>query len=330
MGQAHNVKFSHVTDGWRCPACLASALAPKNEAQIVCANCAMDYPIINGIPILLDDRKSVFKKADFLSQQNLFFDLSAGGRRIAAISRFLPSLGNNFGGAKNYARWRGWLQQAGSRPRVLILGGSIAGEGMANFLADPQLQLVESDVSLGPRTQIILDAHNIPYQDASFDGVVAQAVLDPFQCLAEIFRVLRPQGLVYAETPFMQQTHGGAYDFHRFTHSGHRRLFRQFDEIASGVTAGPGTVMAWSYQFLLMTMFGFSRRIRLLIKGFARLTGFWLKYLDYLTAWNPHRIEAASGFYFMGKKSGRALSDEELIRYYKQAVGEMLSESQTT
>jgi hypothetical protein len=32
----------------------------------------------------------------------------------------------------------------------------------------------------------------------------------------------------------------------------------------------------------------------------------------------------------MGKKSGRALSDEELIRYYKQAVGEMLSESQTT
>ncbi len=57
---------------------------------------------------------------------------------------------------------------------------------------------------------------------------------------AEIHRVLRPGGIVYADTPFLQQVHEGAYDFTRFTDSGHRFLFRRFERIDSGSVAGCG------------------------------------------------------------------------------------------
>jgi len=78
--------------------------------------------------------------------------------------------------------------------------------------------------------------------------------------------------------------------------------------------------MAWSYQYLLLSLFGFSNQMRLLLKAFARLTGFWLKYFDYLTRWNPYQIEAASGFYFLGKKSTRRLSDAAVLRYYEETI----------
>ena len=65
-------------------------------------------------------------------------------------------------------------------------------------------------------------------------------VLDPAQVVAEIHRVLGKDGVVFANTPFMQQVHEGAYDFTRFTLSGHRWLFRNFDLLEAGTSAGVG------------------------------------------------------------------------------------------
>ena len=122
-----------------------------------------------------------------------------------------------------------------------MLGGATLGDGMRALMGD-RLEVVESDVYLGPRTEVVLDAHDIPFADSTFDAVVAQAVLehvvDPYRSVSEIWRVLKPRGIVYAETPFMQQVHGGPYDFTRFTPLGHRRLFRQFEELDSGVILG--------------------------------------------------------------------------------------------
>jgi len=48
-------------------------------------------------------------------------------------------------------------------------------------------------------------------------------------------------GIVYADTPILKQVHDRPCDFTRFTDSGHRYLFRDFDLIDSGTVAGPGT-----------------------------------------------------------------------------------------
>lgn len=288
--------------------------------HITCQACQKQYPVVNSIPILIDEMKSIFSFQDFLDKRNLFFDISKKGRIVSLISKVIPSMGGNNLGSRNFRYIEQLLLQSLEKPRVLVLGGSIVGEGMHDFVQSANFEIVEGDVSFGPRTKIIFDAHSIPYENESFDCIIVQAVLEhvinPQICVEEIKRVLKPKGIVYAETPFMQQVHGGPYDFTRYTRSGHRKLFREFEEIKSGVTAGTGTAFAWSYEYFLQSLFGYNAVLRLVIKFFARITGFWIKYFDYITRLNSYDNDGASGFYFLGRKSGISILDKDLINYY--------------
>ncbi len=116
----------------------------------------------------------------------------------------------------------------------------------------------------------------------------------------EIHRVLKPNALVYADTPFMQQMHGGRYDFERFSYWGHRRLFRQFEsEVDSGVTCGAAWPLAWSYTHFLRS-FARGRHLRHLLNLFANLTSFWLKYFDAYLVRQPAAIAARVGLLLPG------------------------------
>ncbi len=129
-----------------------------------------------------------------------------------------------------------------------MIGGGTIGDGLDALYAAPELDIVAFDIFPTPCTQFVADAHRIPLRDGAVDAVVVQAVLehvlDPWRVAAEIHRVLRPDGLVYADTPFLQPVHEGPYDFTRFTESGHRWLFRDFELIESGVVEGPGAQVA--------------------------------------------------------------------------------------
>lgn len=194
------------------------------------------------------------------------------------------------------------------------------GQGMSPIYSNSTFEVIGSDVSFGPHTKIICDAHDIPFEKDVFDCVIIQAVLehvlDPHRCVREVTRVLKPQGIVYSETPFMQQVHMGRYDFTRFTHLGHRRLFKDYEEIQSGPTGGPGTVLAWSYLYFLKC-FASSKLVLSLLTKFAHFTAFFLKYFDYCLNDRPGTYDSASGYFFMGKKSDKCLSDKELIRQYR-------------
>src|SRR5262249_7129131 len=139
---------------------------------------------------------------------------------------------------------------SGPSPLIVVIGGGTVGNGVAALYRDRRTRLLGFDVYGSSLTQFIADAHQIPPATGSVDAVVVQAVLehvlDPQQVANEIHRVLRREGLVYAETPFLQHVHAGAYDFVRYTCSGHRYLFRAFEEISAGPVAGPGTQLLWS------------------------------------------------------------------------------------
>lgn len=289
---------------------------------IKCSNCQLNYPLINNIPVIINETESIFSFSDFTKQRNLFFDISKKGKSVNFISKVIPSIGGNNLGKRSFKflEDRLIINYPENKPTVLVIGASIVGDGMSDFVNSDHLDLIEGDVSFGPRTKIIFDAHSIPYKDESFDCIIAQAVLehviDPIRCVQEIHRVLKPNGIVYAETPFMQQVHGGPYDFTRYTRSGHRKLFRAFKELKSGATAGSGTALAWSYQYFLLSLFGYTKKLRLLIKVFARITGFWLKYFDYISRYNDRDMDGASGFYFIGQKDNKSIKDKEIINYY--------------
>ena len=304
-----------------CPACHSELEIAADQLSCTNSACRRKYPIVDGIPVLISQDSSVFSINDFISHHDTFFTTTAHGG-IANLLRLVPSIGKNIKARPNFRRFSELLLQQSTLPLVLVIGGSVLGEGMDLLADNKSITLVETDVSFGPRTMLICDAHDIPFKDASFNGVVLQAVLehviDPYKCCDEVYQVSKEQALVYAETPFMQQVHAGRYDFTRFTHLGHRRLFRRFEEIDSGAVCGPGMALAWSYQYFLMS-FANARPLRAAIRVIASMTSFFLKYLDYYLIEKPGALDAASGLYFMGRKAGEVLSDQELLRLYRGA-----------
>ena len=298
----------------RCPICKSNLVLANCQIKCINITCEALFPVVDGIPILISEASSLFSIDEFVNCKNTFFRPSSRIER--SIISLLPEIDCNVKAKTNYEMFADLLLRENENPRVLVIGGSIIGRGMHRILSVPSIEYIESDVSFGPRTALICDAHDIPFDSSSLDGVIIQAVLehvvDPYHCVEEIYRVLKKDGLVYAETPFMQQVHGGKYDFTRFTHLGHRFLFREFEEISSGVVAGPAMALAWAYRYFLLS-FVKSKAARAFVGAFVRLTSFWLKYIDYYLLNNPGALDAASQYYFMGRKSDLVPSDRELI-----------------
>lgn len=311
----------------RCPACRARLVRDGDQLRCGAQSCGKGFPLIDGVPVLLDESRSVFAIADFVGGRDTTFVLqpTRWERTLQRMLGMLPEISRPVGVRRNYQLLRDQLLSQTAAPRVLVVGGSILGQGLEQIAADARIELVASDVSFGPETAVICDAHDLPFEDETFDAAIVQAVLehvvDPARCVEEVYRVLKPSGLVYSETPFIQQVHMGRYDFTRYTHSGHRRLFRHFGEVDSGLVCGPGMALAWSFEYFLLS-FARSRPLRGALRAFARATAFPLKYFDPFLVRRSGAYDAASGFYFLGRKEvGRApLSDRELLRYYKGAI----------
>lgn len=307
-----------------CPVCKSKV--ELIDEQFKCENyqCQSIFPVIDGIPVLINEAASIFSIRDFTNYESTTFNIKPKPKIQIFLMKLVPAISANLNTKENYEKLAELLIKESERPKVLVLGGGISGQGMSSLLSVPSIEIIGSDVSFGPTAQLICDAHDIPFADASFDAIIAQAVMehvvDPQRCVEEIYRVLKDNGIVYAETPFMQQVHMGRYDFTRFTYLGHRRLFRKFEEVSSGVVCGPGMALAWAYQYFLLS-FVKSKAAQALVTAFARFTSFWWKYFDYYLVDKPGTFDAASGYYFIGKKSDRVLSDRELIKLYKGIRG---------
>jgi uncharacterized protein YbaR (Trm112 family) len=304
-----------------CPRCKATLIETDHTLTCTDAACRSCYPVIDDIPILINDDIGTFKasayKADIRGSSTWY------GRFRRKIRAWSPKISGNIVARRNFAHFRDLLLNGCKRPAVLIIGGAEAGAGTNELFRETQLNLIETDVVIGPRTELICDGCFLPFASESMDGVIIQAVLeyllDPKECVDEIYRVLKPGGIVYSEMPFMQGVHGGKHDFTRLTLLGHRRLYRDFSEIQSGACAGPATALAWSIQHLFLS-FTSSQGIRDLIRFGAALSLFWLKYIDRLLIKTPGALDAATGTYLMAGKSLQRLSDQELLLQYRGAV----------
>lgn len=276
------------------------------------------YKIIDGLPVLIDFDNSVLDAKDFEAPRvpEVIKRPSYGG--LSALAKKIVSPPKN-ATANNVADLIQlvFTDSKESKPRVLIIGGGSIGQGMQPLYESPKIDLVSFDVYASKNIQFIADAHSIPFEDNTFDAVIIQAVLEhvlePAKVVAEIHRVLKQTGLVYSETPFLQHVHEGAYDFTRFTDSGHRYLFKNFSLIKSGASAGAGTQLIWAIDNFSRGLFR-SRRAGKAIK----LAFFWLIYLDDLIP-EKYNIDAASGCYFLGRRADQAISPKEAVQYYQGA-----------
>jgi SAM-dependent methyltransferase len=206
--------------------------------------------------------------------------------------------------------------------RILIIGGGSIGAGLEDLYRDPAVQVIGTDVYASENTVLVCDGHNLPFRDSSFDAVIVQAVLehvlDPVRVVDEIHRVLKPNGLTYADTPFIQQVHEGAYDFTRFTMSGHRWLFRRFEEVESGVVDGPGVALLWSINYFARSLGAGPKLAAVLTAPF-----FWVRFLENF-AQGSRASDGASSVYFIGRRSENELAPRampDLYAGYKNQAG---------
>ncbi len=305
-----------------CPRCAGPVRIEEVGGRCLTRSCWYadnPFPVVGGTPALIDFDESVVLAADLVETAGASLVDRAPKRPLRQwIGRLMHPA--NRQAPRNVDRMLEIFQaerRFKERPGVLVVGGGEVGAGLADLYRDDGIDLIAFDIYWSPSTQFIADGHQIPLANCSVDAVIIQAVLEhviePPAVVAEIHRVLRERGLVYADTPFLQQVHEGPFDFTRFTESGHRYLFRDFECIDSGVVAGAATALAWSIDYFVRSLFR-SHTAGLL----ARLVFCWLPLLDRLL--DPRfSLDAASSVYFLGRKSPSRLSAHAVIGCYHGA-----------
>lgn len=267
------------------------------------------FLVVAGQPVLIDFTESLCRKEWFATARKNVSVI--GGRPNLARTIKGTLTGSRRTSRESILRFKDLLPM---RPVVLMVGAGTMGAGCEALYENQDVRQIAFDIYPSNLTQLVADAHQIPLADNSVDGVIIQAVLEhvlePAAVVAEIYRVLKPGGIVYSETPFMQQIHEGAYDFTRFTELGHRWLLRQFEEIDRGVVGGPGLSLYWSGRYFCRAVLG-RRRLADAISFPLIAFSIFDRFLSL-----DHKIEGANGVRFLGRKVERALPRETLISCY--------------
>lgn len=295
----------------RCPHCHSVGLQRQGTVTR-CMACDTVYPHCGGRPVLLRRDNPLFSPADYPEQ--------APGR-TSHRRRLIPSASVNLSRERMLDALAARLPGRSDTPAiVLVVGAGVQREALRERLGgEGRVRILCADIDVSADVDFFADAHELPCADGCVDVVITTAVLehvlDPVRVAGEITRVLRTGGLLYSELPFMQQVHEGAYDFTRFTLSGHRRLFNRFREIEAGMVAGPGTTLVWSLEHFTTAFFS-GRRARLLVRAATRLLFSWIRLADHWLARRPAAMDGASCTFLFAERMDGTVSDGEIIERY--------------
>ena len=301
-----------------CP-CEEKADLTKISNGFLCTNESCDhskpqhsFKQINGIPILISEIKTdtvcnIDAEETYINRPFSSFEIT---------KKLL--IGESIVTKRNCKKFIEQVRSSSKKVKILVIGGGEKGSGTSELWKSKNIDIVSFDIYATNSTDVVCDAHYIPFKENSFDGVWIQAVLEhviePSKVVSEIYRVLKKNGIVYAETPFMQQVHEGAYDFTRFTVLGHRYLFKDFEMIEIGGNKGPEFVLAWAVRYFFWALTRNKLLARIIGIGF----GILMRPFALLMS-KKSMFDASSGVFFLGRKVEgiNAISHKDLIRLYK-------------
>ncbi len=327
-----------------CPRCRASLDdATHGERRTVCSACAVEFAVFEGVPILIDDAFSYFNQDSILAAAQLAVGNAPGPS--PATSDYKRGV---FGASKQfvfdaiersptiYSKPRQvevaeimlrWIRDVDShlastsgsdQPLMLVVGGGTTGM-IASVLQDSgAVRTVSSDVYWTPQTDVVCDSRQIPLDDGSVDIVLAEGVFEhvlrPADALAEIHRILKPDGLLLFTTPFLLGVHMETMDYQRWTHTGLIDLAREFELLECRPIEGP--LVAFAYQLSYVSMALSPARYIGIVKHCVNFFVGWLKYLGLPLRRRALGEDSASSVYFIGKRSSSRMSDSEINAHF--------------
>lgn len=185
-----------------CPVCKGDLV--RSDTQLTCNACPRSYPIINGVPCLLPDGSVPYTEY----QHELLV-------------------------REDYGQWIPLLvmQSLPASAIVLNLGAGNQALDLAN--------VIRMDVTLTPYSDVVGDAHALPFKPAVFDLIFSQAVVEhlrnPFLAAQEMFDALRNGGYVYGDCNFVFAYHGYPHHYFNASEQGLEEAFKPFEKLKTGV-----------------------------------------------------------------------------------------------
>ncbi len=154
---------------------------------------------------------------------------------------------------------------------------------------------VEFEHKIFRHTDVVGDAHQLPFRDGVFDRVFAFNVFEhlrePKIAALEILRVLKPGAIATIHTAFLQALHEAPQHFYNATEFGAREWFSSFEIEVCHVSGnfGPGMMLS----FLLSSVLDAAAAGRISEKELIHISDTTLG--EWANFWR-HRIEQPPGF----------------------------------
>ncbi len=167
--------------------------------------------------------------------------------------------------------------------------------------------VINVDIHPYREVQVIADIHCLPFKDNTVDAVIAESVLEhlshPTQAVAEIYRVLKPGGLVYISVPFIIGYHSSPGDYYRWTTSGMRELLKDFRKEELGIAVGPTNALTYILREWLATLLSFNSSMLYQCWILFFMTLFApLNLMDHVLKHYQSASTIAHLYYFIGRK----------------------------
>ncbi|MDR3622072.1 MAG: methyltransferase domain-containing protein [Paludisphaera borealis] len=184
----------------------------RSDGGLTCKACAARYPIHQDRPVLIED--------------------PAGPPRVMSEAHLSNQPPSEF--VDWVSKLDGWALNVGAG-------------GTARKLPN----CIEMEYSIFRHTDVVGDAHKLPFASESFDAVVTfntfEHLINPNVAANEIHRVLKPGGRLILHTAFLQPVHEPPYHFYNTTEYGLRNWFRNFhvEDVTVSANFQPGYVLAW-------------------------------------------------------------------------------------
>jgi SAM-dependent methyltransferase len=128
------------------------------------------------------------------------------------------------------------LSETFDLPEPILEIGSyqVAGqERLANLRSlFPGRRYIGVDMRPGPGVDVVANVERLPQRDGSVGTVIALNTFEHVKCfwrgLDEVYRVLRPDGVLIMSTPFYFRIHAFPHDYWRFTPAAYEALLERY------------------------------------------------------------------------------------------------------
>jgi len=185
-------------------------------------------------------------------------------------------------------------------------GGRVLDLGCGDRRLSPAVITV--DLKPGKYVRVVADASRLPFRNGTCRGVWMDALLEhvpnPAGILTEAARVLKPQGWLYCEVPFLQGEHAAPGDYRRWTRQGLAQFFAAWRVEWIEAVSGPFSALAYQLRVCLslLTSFGSEKLYRYLFEAVWGYLVWPLKFLDFFFRRHPYSGAHAFGYGVMVSK----------------------------